>query len=79
MIYYELNDQRLKDINGFEDVSTQKKDMEFQNKINEVHANFPFTAIEDISYLETPGWAKSLLYESLLVENVGKVIKHFNH
>ena len=79
MIYYELHDQRLKDTNGFEDVNTQKKDMEFQNKMDEVHANFPFTAIEDIPYLETPGWAKSLLYESLLVENVGKVIKHFNH
>lgn len=45
--------------------------MEFENKMEEVHANFPFTAIGDISYLETPGWAKSLLFESLLVENVG--------
>lgn len=29
MIYYELNDQRLKDINSFEDVTPEKKDMEF--------------------------------------------------
>lgn len=53
--------------------------MDFENKMEEVHANFPFTAIGDISYYETPGWIKSLLFESLSVENVGQVIKHFNH
>lgn len=79
MIYYELNDQRLKDVNTFEDVTPQKKDLEFENKKAEVHTNFPFTSIEDVSSLVTPGWAQSLLFESLLVENVGKVIKHFNH
>lgn len=29
MIYYELNDQRLKDINNYDDTIPQKKDMEF--------------------------------------------------
>ena len=53
--------------------------MNFESKKEEVHQNFPFSAIDDIDDLETPDWIKSLLYESLLVENVGKVIKHFNH
>lgn len=62
-----------------ENNTPQKKDMDFESKKEEVHKNFPFSGIDDNVDLETPDWIKSFLYESQLVENVGKVIKHFNH
>jgi hypothetical protein len=48
-------------------------------QIEAVHRVFPFSSIKKVSQLKCTGWAKHLLYQSMTIENVEKVIKHFNH